>query len=80
MVIHMSVKIFLDEKRVPHFAVQLKGGIELNFVVTRLCLTDDVLSDARYCGIGALLVAPVGTQFEAVCVVDLTSVRRNSAR
>ena len=35
-----------------------------------LCLCDDVIRNARNCGVGALLVEPVGRQLEAVCVDD----------
>ena len=76
----MSQKFVLYDIRVPHFDVQLIWGIELDFVITWFCLCDDVMSDARDIGIGALLVEPVSTQFEAVCVVDWASVRRNFAR
>ena len=48
IVIHMSEKIVLDDKRVPHFDVKLKGGIEVDFVINGFCLSDDVMSDARY--------------------------------
>ena len=56
--------------RVPNFDVQLKGVIELDVVVTVFCLCDDVMSDARNCGVGALLLEPLNTQFEEVCVID----------
>ena len=38
------------------------------------------MSDARDCGVRALLVEPVGSQFETVCIVDKASARLNFAR
>ena len=38
------------------------------------------MSDARDCGVGVLLIEPVGLQLETVFVVDWASVRRNSPR
>ena len=58
----MSEKFVLDDKRVPHFDVRLKGGIELDFVVVGFCFCDDVMSDARDCGVGALLDEPAETR------------------
>ena len=51
----------------------------LAFIVVGICPCDDVMSDSRDCGVGAVLIKPVGTQFVAVSVVDWGSVRRTSA-
>lgn len=37
------------------------------------------MGDARDCWVGALLIKPVSLQFDAICVVDWASVRRNIA-
>ena len=61
--IYMPEMFVLYDKQVLHFDEQLKGGIKLDIVVTEFSLCNEVISDARDCGIGALLVEPVGTKF-----------------